>query len=53
MKRISLFFREEQIEKAGKLGKEIDRSLAWVIRRALDFYFEALETTTKKDRKQK
>jgi hypothetical protein len=42
MKRIALFLREEQIRKAKKLGKEMERSLASVVRRALDHYFKAL-----------
>jgi hypothetical protein len=48
MKRVALFLKEEQIRKARKLGKEQDLSLAWVVRRALDFYFEALKEERKR-----
>jgi hypothetical protein len=48
MKRVALFLKEDQIRKAKKLGKETDRSLASVVRRALDFYFEALKEDRKK-----
>jgi len=43
MKRVALFLKPEQIRKARQIGKKMDRSLASVIRRALDFYFEALK----------
>lgn len=43
MKRVALFLTHEQIRKAKKVGREQDRSLAGVVRRALDRYFKLLE----------
>lgn len=40
MKRVVLFLADEQIRKARKLGKEMDRSMASVVRRALEHYFK-------------
>jgi hypothetical protein len=48
MKRVALFLKESQIRELKKHGKEIDRSLASVVRRAIDFYFEALKENRKK-----
>ena len=40
MTRISLFLTDVQIRKARQLGKNMDRSMASVIRRALEHYFK-------------
>lgn len=40
MKRVALFLTDEQIRKSRKLGKEMGRSMASVVRRALEYYFK-------------
>lgn len=43
MKRVALFLTDDQIRKAKSLCRKIDAPWASVVRRALDFYFEALK----------
>jgi hypothetical protein len=47
MKRVALFLKESQIRKLKAHGQQIDRSVASVVRRAIDFYFEAIKAERK------
>lgn len=51
MKRISLFLKESQIRKLNARAKLEDRSMAGVLRRAVDFYFRAVKVSAKKPKR--
>jgi predicted transcriptional regulator len=43
MKRVAVFLEQRQLKKLKALARKQDRPWAWVLRRAIDFYLNALE----------